>query len=586
MENTKYSCNGGIYLTVPDDSEEKNKQTNASEKFEDGNEGAGEEETREEVTAQAEKNSGKEREIEPESRKGAVRPGQVRETTVMDIRKALESILSKKDKILRSRQQDELTIEQERDKKIEAVRNDAELSLGILEETLGRDLKMVQEMRQKKTGELRTRLENENGLIELRTRLEEAKRKREGIEKDIDGLSPELKAKYEKKFMEDLETALSLEKDIAAELMRKTEEIEEKIAAEIEKTGLKGVPDEGKIRSQFEAERTSIEQKLQAQIIEIQRTYERKRNDIYQSYLRALKELKDEGLRELKGLINSLPRDKRLPSLAVFEFQETLRDIEKASRKFALDLRKKIEERKMESLEKRLNAAEDEVGGLRKEKEALEKERERLKKALEKKEKRPDTAELRKKIETEIREELEPELRTELEKRIRTELEKEFRERAEKRPVKKVREEQRYPFVRCPECGIRIEVKSNKRPLIVKCPGCGREYTLKPKAPREQAENSYINTGHDAHSPVNASPANGEEEGVRIGDEMNNFYTDQYFPVANSGVVPDQPASPVSDEKPVGTKTVICPYCGKSYILPANFTRKITCSCGRRIRTI
>ena len=504
------------------------------------------------------------------------------DTELRDIKKALESLISRKEKLLKNRQRDEITIENEREKRVEEAKNDAELSLKILEETLSKDLEMAEEIRRKREMEIREKLEKESGIAELTKKLEEAKRRREEIERDIENLGPELRAKYEKKFMEDLEEALEKEKAIAAELRRKAEEIDEKVAEEIRTKGLKGVPEEEKIRKQFEEERKAIEQRLQSQLMEIQRTYERKKNNIYQGYLKAMKDLQEEGMRELKHLINLLPEDKRHVSFLVFEYHETLREIEKSVRKFALDLKKRIEERKIEALERRLKTAEEEAERLRKERGLLEEKLKELKRELEKERtEKPDVEALKRRLEEELREKLRQEIKEDVEKQIRAELEKEQREKVGKKAVKKVKEEHRYPFVKCPECGERIEIKSDKRPLIVKCPGCGREYTLKTKESRNNKNELPATENEASDTPERASK--GEES---TSSNMEDFYEEHYFPHVGASAVQEVPYMAQNEQNSVGTKTVICPYCGKKHILPNNFTRKITCACGRRIRTI
>ena len=460
---------------------------------------------------------------------------------------------------------------------------------------------MVEGLRKKKKEEVSKGLERRYGIPEIEKKLKGAGKKREDIERDLVNMSPEFGERYGGHIQKDLIAARNEEAGAEEELRARKNAVVQAIPKELEDALSRGMLEEGKVEAIFMTEKSRIQEKSQKKVRGIERDFEHKRNELYQSYLKGLGEICDHGMEGIKRQINSLPQERRSLAIALHELEDSLRELEKVRRRFAVELKRKIEERKVETMEKRLSLSLENLEEERTKRKGLEKEVGELRRALtrarsearsEGKEwKKSFELELGERLEKEIRKALEKELRMTLEKEIRDELEAEFkrrekelsaRQRRVKRTVREPAVRARLQFVRCPSCSTRIEVESDERPLVVMCPGCGSEYTLREKHgdTGSQEEGFPDKKPGPTGQPALDSQANGPAD---ISDSQDMEQTPQ--------VETASPPEPKERERadtlppPHANKEVVCPYCGKTHTVPASFSRKLTCSCGRRIRT-
>jgi predicted RNA-binding Zn-ribbon protein involved in translation (DUF1610 family) len=333
---------------------------------------------------------------------------------------------------------------------------------------------------------------------------------------------------------------------------------------------------------------------------EILKGYERRRYELYHSYLKQLGDLGNVALHNLMEHLHPLSEPNKLFALAIHELEDSIKEIDRSRRKFAVDLKKRLDEKRYTSLEARyqqlLQEREAEAARMAE----VQKELDDLTRNLgmnqtelrrriagEDEWKDAYSRDLRKVLIQEIRETLEKEIRSDMEKRIRAEMEDELKHQMQAQGtgsrIRQVRKsgsngqsqnsshpqagssqsQQTVPFVKCPSCSERIEIQSTQRPVDIQCPKCGSEYTIREKAPQNPDEGTSSNSNGGVAKP---SP------------EEND---------------PDKPLSqnPAPYELPRpsvpmhGTKEITCPHCGKTHVVPHGLTTRLTCVCGRRIKT-
>jgi len=137
--------------------------------------------------------------------------------------------------------------------------------------------------------------------------------------------------------------------------------------------------------------------------------------------------------------------------------------------------------------------------------------------------------------------------------------------------------------VHCAGCETSIKVTDRARPIAINCLNCGQEFILtksnqlrsrpKPEAREAAAKHRKIKVPHKTKPPKrkivlarkptsdSASDAPGENEGY------------------------EDPGESPSETKSDKTKTVTCSSCAREHSIPAEWTHKISCKCGRWIRT-
>jgi len=114
----------------------------------------------------------------------------------------------------------------------------------------------------------------------------------------------------------------------------------------------------------------------------------------------------------------------------------------------------------------------------------------------------------------------------------------------------------------CLNCKSTIIIPTKQRPITVRCANCSKEYTL--RAPKAKA----------APPPAAPSARAATNELPGLDDDPDEDRTE---------VTP--PPSPGLGEGGSGMKVIACPHCGREHEVASNLTKKILCSCGRRIRT-
>lgn len=365
-------------------------------------------------------------------------------------------------------------------------------------------------------------------------------------------------------------------------------------------------------------------------------TFERLRNELYQTYLKKLGGLIEETTGNVLSMLRSLPGPTFEMTILLHEFEETIRELDRTRRKCAMEIKRRLDEKRSTGLENRLRQASAELGMANERNREMELEIEELTRTLamnraefkrrfisEDEWKESYARELRKQILHEVRETLEREIRGDMEKRIRAELENELRGRAlNGNRVKQVKtsssslethgpvppgpeRNEPAPFVRCPVCTERIEILSPERPQNVQCPGCGSGYTIRDRQRdgtipaihggrdpgsgmgRSSDPDPYREPGDGYHTP--AQPSAYRRDGATGYGSSQEKWSDVEDllpspPDYNGTEIPKSAArsSPFNTDE---THRIECPYCGRAHMVPAGLTQRLTCACGRRIRT-
>lgn len=350
-----------------------------------------------------------------------------------------------------------------------------------------------------------------------------------------------------------------------------------------------------------------------APAVEKERVIERQRHELYQTYLNELGALCQNATSQLLEHLDPLPEGRRLFGIAIHELSETIKEVDKVRRKFALDLKRRLDDKKLSTLEQQLNTARQEVEHEKAQSAEYEKQinelnrnlglaqteiRRRMASMEEWKQER--SSELIKQLTGEIRETLERELRDDLEKQLRISLEDQIREelkmemkrapsqsgnsngRPVKRTVKTPKVNDPLPFVTCPTCRAHIEIDSNVRPLTVRCSGCENEYIIREKqdstagVPGDQLSDSPGSHGDEHTISMGSGSLLSDDLVSTLGGKPRKS---SYLPTGMVGGA----ASSMNVKHEA--REITCPHCSKVHKIPGDFLGRFTCSCGRRIRT-
>jgi len=343
-----------------------------------------------------------------------------------------------------------------------------------------------------------------------------------------------------------------------------------------------------------------------------ERGIERKRHELYQTYLNDMGAICQKATSQLLEHLDPLPEGRRLFGIAIHELSETIKEIDKVKRKFALDLKRRLDEKKLSTLEQQLNTARQEVEHEKAQSTEYEKQidelsrnlglaqteiRRRLASMEEWKQERSSelikqlTGEIRGTLEKELRDDIEKQIRTSLENKIREELKTEMKQdssrasieskgRPVKRAVKAPRSNGPLPFVTCPTCKAHIEIDSDERPLTIRCSGCENEYVI-----REKQVNAPAG---DVDPTSRSTPDQGRGITIGNGSVLNDDLVSTLGgkPRKSSGLPTGMAGVPASGKNiNHGPREITCPHCSKVHNIPGDFLGRFTCSCGRRIRT-
>ena len=491
-----------------------------------------------------------------------------------------EKLSREKEEIVKRKEEKERTLLKEREEKLVALNEEAEHENKILEEFFERDVNVV------------------IGPIK------EARMKRDKIEEDLASMTQEFKEKYGDYLEKDLVSVANKQREAEEELEAKLHGLIRQLPEELQKDLSKERILEGNLETIFKEEKLKIQERLLTGEQECEKGCDLKKYDLYQKYLKELGEVIEEAMKEKTLQINALPEDKRLVTLAFHELEESLRESEKIRRKSALELKKKMDEKKMNILERKITNSIQERDVEKSRTQELEKELKALK--ISKADTRIELRKLRAageegkvKIESEFREKLEKELRGRLEieyqDRFAAEVKKLderpiSKQKATRKTVKKPINEKKYPFVHCPSCDRRIEIRSTERPIEITCPGCENDLYIRDKV-TDQA-----NPGKDG-TPVRSSSERSPDHGSSTAQSTGEVGDDgrSSASVTTSGsrrrISEDlistlvDPSSDYSAPSTNRTREITCPFCGKKHNVPSDLTKRLTCTCGRRIRT-
>ena len=495
--------------------------------------------------------------------------------------KGIREYLSReKEEIVKRKEEKERTLLKEREEKLVALREEAEHENKILEEFFERDVTVV-------IGQI-----------------EEARMKRNKIEKDLTSMTPEFKKKYGDYLEKDLVSVANKQREAEEDLESKLHGLIRQLPEELQKDLSKERILEGNLETIFKEEKFKIQKRLLTGEQEMEKECDLKKYDLYQQYLKELGEVIEEAMKEKTLQINALPEDKKLVTLAFHELEESLRESEKIRRKSALELKKKMDEKKMNILERKITNSIQERDVEKSRTQELEKEVKALK--ISKADAQTELRKLRAagkewkvKNESEMREKLEKELRGRLEVEYRDRFAAEgkkldempiSKQKATRKTVKKPITEKKYPFVHCPSCDRRIEIRSNDRPIEITCPGCENDLYIRDKV-ADQA-----NPGKDG-TPVRSSSERSPEQGSSPGPSPGDVEwggrpaTPGTNPGSSRRISEDlistlaDPSSEYSAPSTNRTREITCPFCGKKHNVPSDLTKRLTCTCGRRIRT-
>jgi len=336
---------------------------------------------------------------------------------------------------------------------------------------------------------------------------------------------------------------------------------------------------------------------------EIIKGFERKRNELYQNYLRELGSISESALNDLMNRLDPLPHASKLFAMTIHEFGETIKEIDRTRRKFAVDLKRRMDERRQIGLENRLEQAMVEISKEKERAKDMAKEIDDLTRSL-----TMNQAELRKRISSdeewktrysadlretlteEIRSDLEQTIRRDVEKRIRSEVMEEIKSRNGNNTASRVKQVKQpgngknanstMPFVRCPSCREKIIIRSTERPIEVTCPGCHNEYTIKDKDNDKESGNAPDNGNDPLRDDLQDTPDNA----LSTSESVSNAQDHAVLPDNRTHSSVDPPSSGFSTPDS-GTRQITCPFCSKVHIVPVGLTKRLTCACGRRIRT-
>jgi myosin heavy subunit len=530
-------------------------------------------------------------------------------------RKELEQVVSKaKEDMVREEQ-----------KRIEILRKNAEKQLAALEEELNRDIFHTRSKHRKRKQEQETDLEREVNLDELKKKAEEAMDEKERVIASIDSLS----ASHKERHREDIDQWV---REAEAQLQKVLKEQEaarneyEKLLLTRSKSGDEDLQNElVELEEEFRRKRKDLKKDQEKSIENEKRVANEKIKEVNDKLLQGFKKLHEELLAYLeKHFYTSARPDPGSMKAAIDEVESLLSSISGVEMEMAvsqvktshsiMEMQFRNEKEHMMKEMNRIETHSQELANkekehlsriedltarnkeLTKEKDSIRREMEVLREidqrrrrdAAKEKKKEPKTGtadEVEKKEGVSPKEKLTP-ARAALKNAsaVKKAVVVETKTRSVEPPA-----EVAPVTVRCLNCDTPIEVGDETRPVNISCLNCGQESTL-------DADNKLTSLGDPgdlddipATTPrkikiprkTDAVPGKSKRKIVLKRKSTTKTTASSSRGGGKSGVA----GVGGFNEEEGGIKTISCSSCGRIHNVPADWTQKIACTCGRWLRT-
>ena len=511
---------------------------------------------------------------------------------VLRLNRELEKLKQRKKKLMKGTKAFEEGVQNDISERLKEITRDIEYEKERILKNKESDLKRIEKKIKGKEGRLRKDAEEKEEFAKVKREADEARKAREKIEQDLQNLSPELRKLHEDEFYKWIEEAKVKEK----ETNKLLEETEAKVRENIQmrlteyETDLKN--DIMEIEDRARVDLANLEKSVAERKLKVQEELDRKINQRQMVLTQDNNALISETMNLIERLVDDL--DKPATKTIVQLILASVKTVSFIERKNYVLKNEREEEKKKKRMRHYQEMIDIERRQLEKREAYLAREREGLMKELEEKSKKIIRKEMdyRDNLERNLEQQLkecaedakcnaEEIIKEEYEKRIE-EMENEYRRKLVlyKKKLLQYKKQKDRPTpgpgaappaaetpdtFPCLNCKSRVIIPTKKRPVTVRCQKCRKEYTL--RAPKRETM-----PARQAVTPSAPSPSLAELPDLEDLDEDRTEVT-------------PPPPSELATTKDSNTKTITCPHCGKRHEVPAAYTKKMLCTCGRRIRT-
>jgi len=510
---------------------------------------------------------------------------------VLRLHRELEKLKQRRKELMSGTKTFEEGVQKDISERLKEITRDIEYEKERILKNKESDLNRIEKKIKGKEERLKKDAEEKEGFDKVKREADEARKAREKIEQDLHNLSPELRKLHEDEFYKWIEEAKIKENEtnkLLEEAEAKVREIIQMRLTEYE-TDLKN--DIMEIEDSSRADLANLEKSVAERKLKVQEELDRKINQRQMVLIQDNNALISETMNLIERLVDDL--DKPAMKTIVQLILASVKTVAFIERKNYILKKEREEEKKKKRMRHYQDMIDIERRQLEKREAYLSREREGLMKELEEKSKKIIKKEMdyRVNLERNLEQRLqecaedarcsaEELVKEEYEKRIE-DMENDYRRKLVlyKKKLHQYKKQKDRPApvpgtappaaapdtFPCLNCKSQVIIPTKKRPVTVRCQKCRKEYTL--RAPKRETIPARQAGTSSAPSP--SLPELPDLEGL---DEDRTMVT-------------PPPPSELSATEDSNTRKITCQHCGKQYDVSVGHTKKISCSCGRKIRT-